>query len=44
MLRFFFSRVGQTIAVLFSVSVIIFAPMRMIPGDPVVMMSVNGGR
>lgn len=38
MFRFFLSRVGQTIAVLFSVSVIIFALMRMIPGDPVLMM------
>ena len=37
MLRFFLSRVGQTIAVLFSVSVIIFAPMR-ITGDAVLMM------
>jgi peptide/nickel transport system permease protein len=38
MLRFFLSRVGQTIAVLFTVSVIIFALMRMIPGDPILMM------
>lgn len=38
MLRFFVSRVGQTLAVLFTVSVIIFALMRMIPGDPVLMM------
>ena len=38
MLRFILSRVGQTIAVLFTVSVIIFALMRMIPGDPVLMM------
>jgi peptide/nickel transport system permease protein len=38
MLRFFLSRIGQTIAVLFTVSVIIFALMRMIPGDPVLMM------
>ncbi len=29
---------GQTLAVLFTVSVIIFALMRMIPGDPVLMM------
>src|SRR5574341_742897 len=36
--RFVLSRVGQTIAVLFTVSVIIFALMRMIPGDPVLMM------
>jgi peptide/nickel transport system permease protein len=36
--RFFLSRIGQTIAVLFTVSVIIFALMRMIPGDPVLMM------
>ena len=38
MFRFALSRVGQTIAVLFTVSVIIFALMRMIPGDPVLMM------
>lgn len=38
MLRFFLSRIGQTLAVLFTVSVIIFALMRMIPGDPVLMM------
>ncbi len=38
MLRFVLSRVGQTIAVLFTVSVIIFAMMRMIPGDPVLML------
>jgi peptide/nickel transport system permease protein len=38
MLRFFLSRVGQTLAVLFTVSVIIFALMRLIPGDPVLMM------
>ncbi|HUG35689.1 MAG TPA: ABC transporter permease [Candidatus Limnocylindrales bacterium] len=38
MLRFVLSRVGQTLAVLFTVSVIIFALMRMIPGDPVLMM------
>ncbi len=38
MYRFVLSRVGQTIAVLFTVSVIIFALMRMIPGDPVLMM------
>jgi peptide/nickel transport system permease protein len=38
MLRFFVSRIAQTIAVLFTVSVIIFALMRMIPGDPVLMM------
>jgi peptide/nickel transport system permease protein len=38
MLRFFLSRAGQTIAVLFTVSVIIFALMRLIPGDPVLMM------
>jgi peptide/nickel transport system permease protein len=36
--RFFLSRIGQTVAVLFTVSVIIFALMRMIPGDPVLMM------
>ncbi|HEV8438523.1 MAG TPA: ABC transporter permease [Methylomirabilota bacterium] len=38
MLRFFLSRVGQTMAVLFTVSVIIFALMRSIPGDPVLMI------
>jgi peptide/nickel transport system permease protein len=38
MSRFILSRVGQTIAVLFTVSVIIFALMRMIPGDPVLML------
>jgi len=37
MVRFFLSRLGQTLAVLFTVSVIIFALMRMIPGDPVLM-------
>ena len=38
MARFVLSRVGQTIAVLLTVSVIIFALMRMIPGDPVLML------
>ena len=38
MVRFFLSRVAQTLAVLFTVSVIIFALMRLIPGDPVLMM------
>jgi peptide/nickel transport system permease protein len=38
MARFVLSRIGQTLAVLFTVSVIIFALMRMIPGDPVLMM------
>ena len=38
MIRFFLSRVGQTLAVLFTVSVIIFALMRLIPGDPILMM------
>ncbi len=38
MIRFVLSRVGQTLAVLFTVSVIIFALMRLIPGDPVLMM------
>ena len=38
MFRFVLSRIGQTIAVLFTVSVIIFALMRLIPGDPVLMM------
>jgi peptide/nickel transport system permease protein len=37
-IRFVLSRLGQTLAVLFTVSVIIFALMRMIPGDPVLMM------
>ena len=37
MVRFFLSRVGQTLAVLFTVSVIIFALMRLIPGDPILM-------
>lgn len=37
-IRFFVSRVGQTLAVLFTVSVIIFALMRLIPGDPILMM------
>ncbi len=37
MVRFVLSRLGQTLAVLFTVSVIIFALMRMIPGDPVLM-------
>ena len=38
MIRFVLSRVGQTLAVLFTASVIIFALMRMIPGDPVLML------
>jgi peptide/nickel transport system permease protein len=38
MLRFILSRFGQTIAVLFMASVIIFALMRLIPGDPVLML------
>jgi peptide/nickel transport system permease protein len=38
MFRFFLSRIAQTIAVLFTVSVIIFALMRLIPGDPVLMV------
>ena len=38
MVRFFLSRVAQTLAVLFTVSVIIFALMRLIPGDPILMM------
>ncbi len=38
MLRFTLSRVGQTLAVLFTVSVIVFAMMRMIPGDPALML------
>src|SRR5688572_17135385 len=36
--RFILSRSGQTVAVLFMASVIIFALMRLIPGDPVLMM------
>ena len=35
MLKFVLSRSGQTVAVLFMASVIIFAIMRLIPGDPV---------
>jgi peptide/nickel transport system permease protein len=38
MTRFVLSRLAQTLVVLFTVSVIIFALMRMIPGDPVLMM------
>jgi peptide/nickel transport system permease protein len=38
MVRFVLSRSGQTVAVLFMASVIIFALMRLIPGDPVLMM------
>ena len=38
MLRFVLSRVGQTLAVLFTASVIVFALMRLIPGDPVLML------
>ena len=38
MLRFILSRFGQTLAVLFMASVIVFALMRLIPGDPVLMM------
>ena len=38
MLRFALSRLGQTLAVLFTASVIIFALMRLIPGDPVLML------
>lgn len=38
MLRFVLSRFGQTIAVLLMASVIIFALMRLIPGDPVLML------
>jgi len=38
MIRFVVSRLGQTLAVLLTVSVIIFALMRLIPGDPVLMM------
>ena len=38
MVRFFLSRVAQTLAVLFTVSLIIFVLMRLIPGDPILMM------
>lgn len=38
MFRFGLRRVGQTIVVLFTVSVIVFALMRLIPGDPVLIM------
>jgi len=38
MFRFILRRVGQTTVVLFTVSVIIFALMRLIPGDPVLIM------
>lgn len=38
MFRFVLSRVGQTVVVLFTASVIIFALMRLIPGDPVLML------
>ncbi len=38
MLRFTLSRIGQTLGVLLIVSVIIFALMRLIPGDPVLIM------
>jgi peptide/nickel transport system permease protein len=38
MLRFTLSRVSQTLGVLVIVSVIIFALMRLIPGDPVLIM------
>jgi peptide/nickel transport system permease protein len=38
MVRFVLSRLWQTLAVLFTVSVIIFVLMRLIPGDPVLMM------
>lgn len=38
MFRFVLSRIGQTLAVLFIASLIIFALMRLIPGDPVLML------
>jgi peptide/nickel transport system permease protein len=38
MIRFVLSRLGQTAAVLATVSVIIFVLMRLVPGDPVLMM------
>jgi len=38
LVRFVLSRLGQTAAVLATVSVIIFVLMRLVPGDPVLMM------
>ena len=38
MARFTLSRIGQTLAVLWIVSVILFVLMRLIPGDPVLIM------
>jgi len=38
MFGFVLRRVGQTVVVLFTVSLIIFALMRLIPGDPVLIM------
>lgn len=38
MVRFALSRVGQTVAVLWIVSMILFVLMRLIPGDPVLIM------
>jgi peptide/nickel transport system permease protein len=38
MVRFALSRLGQTLAVLWIVSVMIFVLMRLIPGDPALMM------
>jgi peptide/nickel transport system permease protein len=38
MVRFTLSRLGQTLAVLWIVSVILFVLMRLIPGDPVLIM------
>ena len=41
MLRFLFSRLGQTLAVLITVSLIVFFLIRLIPGDPVMTMLGN---
>jgi ABC-type dipeptide/oligopeptide/nickel transport system permease component len=38
MVRFALPRVGQTVAVLWIVSTILFVLMRLIPGDPVLIM------
>lgn len=38
MFRFFLPGTAQMIAVLFTVPVILFAPTRLIPGDPILMM------
>ncbi len=41
MVRFVLRRVGQTVVVLFTVSVLVFALLRLIPGDPVLAMLGN---